>query len=396
MKRIIACFAIIASALALGGCQEQAKVFSLDHSLASEVSGKYSTGNYGGFSYNAIQFEYYRALGGQNDILATLIPFSHPYGDALGGSIYNTTSIELIKKMTIEYKTSIANGEDKPTLYYGVNGYTYSLDLDYSQSYKTVTFGDMKEARYFKIESGNARVDIKSIQFECEEIEGRKAFARKSSGDGQYRAHPAAYDGDLISGVSKADAPIEVSINNGQYSIISSRTYTYYTYEYVVEHPEIAAEASVITPVDIANYYALFKQIPANFVSYGMKDDEMAQRLFGRGLRIVSSYDRTDGYLRHLPYERGESTGKPFYYEFDLALNDDYSPDDRSVGRLVILVTGFKGEDYRKGADVVSLLTDDHYSTFQEFNNLGSFMTRFNAEKNITPYVWDEAQLVTA
>ena len=38
----------------------------------------------------------------------------------------------------------------------------------------------------------------------------------------------------------------------------------------------------------------------------------------------------------------------------------------------------------------VIVYTDDHYATFQEYNNYGSFGTRFNAERSVTSYKWSK------
>lgn len=44
----------------------------------------------------------------------------------------------------------------------------------------------------------------------------------------------------------------------------------------------------------------------------------------------------------------------------------------------------------------VSVYTDDHYATFQEYLNNGRFLGRFDAERNLTFTKWTVPDTVTA
>ena len=75
-------------------------------------------------------------------------------------------------------------------------------------------------------------------------------------------------------------------------------------------------------------------------------------------------------------------------------MDESYSSNSRGVGRVVGWQYGF---DDAKGATnyddaPVCVYTDDHYATFLEYLNAGSFGVRFNAEMLRTPYVWGVSQ----
>ncbi|MFA7192757.1 MAG: hypothetical protein WC131_01395, partial [Bacilli bacterium] len=125
---------------------------------------------------------------------------------------------------------------------------------------------------------------------------------------------------------------------------------------------------------------------PANYVSSSEYWD--AYDIFGDNTRCVSWYERTDGYATAIPYKAYGS--KPSYYEFDIATSSSYSSNNRGVGRVVAWEYGF---DPLKGAtgydsSPVSIYTDDHYFTFQEYMNDGTFGQRFNGTNKYTSYIW--------
>jgi hypothetical protein len=80
------------------------------------------------------------------------------------------------------------------------------------------------------------------------------------------------------------------------------------------------------------------------------------------------------------------------YYEFDVALDGTYDKDERGVGRVVSWANGWDAEGY-DGAPV-SVYTDDHYATFQEYLNTGEFGERFDAERNLTYFEWSAPETV--
>ena len=372
------------------------KVVVLDASASSKVSGSYKTGNYGYFSYGNVEFGFYRAVGQQNDFFASLIAFSSPYGETLGGSIYNSSSIDNIEKIVIEYSTASSNGVDQPTVYYGANGYESSSDFDYSTDWNTFEL-NASGANYFKIESGDSNLNIKRIEITRDDSKaaGDNSFKKKNMGQGQYRIRPTAFKGTLVAGVSQVSAPIETELDGNRYMVKASRNYTYYSFDYVVSHPEVASNAAMVDPIDVANYYSIFKEAPANYVTYQSKDTEKAKELFGEDVRQVSTYDRIDGYLTVIPYAVSSSSNRPLYHEFDIAFDENYQKS-RGVGRLVAVETGLKVESYGNGEDVACYYTDDHYATFQEYGNLGKFLPRFSASYNVVDYGWSEPSLAIA
>ena len=72
---------------------------------------------------------------------------------------------------------------------------------------------------------------------------------------------------------------------------------------------------------------------------------------------------------------------------------DNYSPNSRSVGRLVVFTNGFDSDGYSNSPVIV--YTDDHYATFKEYNNAGEFLERFNAEINPTSYYWNNIKTLS-
>ena len=165
------------------------------------------------------------------------------------------------------------------------------------------------------------------------------------------------------------------------YEIIETKTYTYFTYEDVVKDPSLVELAAYIEPIDVANYFIAFGTYPANYVY--KKQFDTAKATFGSYTRCVSDYSRTDGYARSVPC--AFKNGKPHYYECDIALEKSYSRSNRGVGRLVVWEYGFDAKGYDDAP--VAVYTDDHYASFTEYLNNGSWGERFNAEMNVTAYI---------
>ena len=354
----------------------------------SSISSKYSTGNYGDFTLNTIGFEYYRAVGGNNSY-ATLLSYSHDYGDTLGGSIYNTTPIKNIKSISVTYETANSYGNDKPTLYYGEHNFSNHVDLDYTYGSDTFTLNDLSDVNYFKIESGDSTLYVSEINvtYDNTTTTSGNDFVSTSMGEGKYRTNPNESinpeNGDTVV------APVRVNISNNEYTVLETKTYTYYTYEYVQKHPEVASIAAMTSPMDVANYYSIFREFPANYVINDNYSE--AYDIFGNSTRCVSEYHKTNGYASKVPYYGST----PTYYEFDIALDDTYSSSNRSVGRVVAFETGLSPVNYGNGSHIVCYFTDDHYATFQEYNNLGEFLPRFSVERTIAGCIWGEPTTIT-
>ena len=363
---------------------------NITSSKASSISGTYSTGNYGTATFDGFTYEYYREVA-QSGYLLKLLPLSHDYGNTLGGTICNTTPYGNIKSISISYKTASSSGSNKPTLYFGETNYTSSVDFNYSTTNTIYKCTNLNDADYFKIEAGDCNLFINSISVEYESLSG-STFALSNMGAGQYRVNPNKYTGAKVAGETQVTVPISVSYGNSSYTINSTKTYTYYTYSYVSNHTEVVDDASMTSPIDVANYYSIFGEFPANYVTSG--NYKTAKSIFENKTRCRYEYSRTDGYATVVPWAEYGSTGKPKYYEMDIDLTGSYASGsnspNRGVGRLVIFMSGYAKTNYGNGSYAVCLFTDDHYATFQEFNNLGDFLPRFNAERQVTGYRWSE------
>ena len=358
------------------------------------ISNKYYSGNTGTFTYDYVGYNYYRAVGSQNSSVVKLLPLSHSYGNALGGSLYNADDLYNIQEIHLSYHTSKSDGMNKAHLYYGKNNYTESYELNYSVESTTVDITSLNDYAYFKVESGdcNLFIDNLYIIYHPEESED---FITSGMGVNQYRASPSTYTNALEPGVTTVEAVTSYTIDGGEYVVTATKPYTYYTYAYVSEHPECANDASMITPEDVANYYSIFKEFPANYVT--SSNYNAAKTIFGDKTRCVSTYSRTDGYMTCFAghYLNYGGTNAPRYHEFDIALGNSYSSSNRGVGRVVAIESGFVDAAYGSGSDRVCYFTDDHYATFQEFNNLGQFLPRFNAESRITNLSWSVPTYLT-
>lgn len=207
------------------------------------------------------------------------------------------------------------------------------------------------------------------------------------TGNNEYRISPTVYSGDLIDGVSYIDVPTSFDVNT--LTVTSTKRYTYYSYEYVSENPEYISAATITDPVDVCNYFQAFGCAPANYGTnntvYPLRDGKTlpskseVNSLFGSDARTISQYSSKTGYATSVPFYGTY----PTYYELDINTNGQYSTSSRQVGRIVAWATGFKGNDYGNGSQVVCTYTDDHYATFKEYNNYGGFLSRFNASFKI-------------
>lgn len=341
------------------------------------ISTKYTTGNYGQDG----NYGYYRAYGRKNyaSYFAKLLPYTgYAYSTALPGSIYNVSPIDDIASITIEYYTEGSSGE-KPFLTFGEQNYTDGkISFNYSDSSTEVVIDlSSYDVNYFRISSGDVTLYLESVDIAYSDTATTHGDTFVYDSSTSYRVTPSTYSGSLVAGSTSVTVPVEVSIDEGNetYSVISNKTYTYYTYEYVYDHPECMDDAAMITPVDVSNYYTIFGVFPANYAS----SIASISSVFGSYSRQVSTYSRTDGYATAVPYRNEPGEDTPLYYEFDIALDSSYASNNRGVGRVVAWKYGFTCY----GSEIVCVYTDDHYSTFQEFNNLGGFNPRFNSERTI-------------
>lgn len=349
-------------------------------------AGSYDT-NWGTTSISGYDFEFYRA-GNNYSGLLTLQTQVSPFSTVgtLEGMLYNTSPIYGIHSISITYRT--ASATKKPILRYGDNKLVRNvIDMDIFNVEGTCTL-NVYNCNFFKIETNQANMLIKNIEIQYSNEKTSYNNSYLSAGLDKNRLNPVGINGKLVDGVSKVNAPIRVEYkNDGNYRIIEEKEYTYYSYDYVASHPNLASSIALVDPRDVAIYFNAFKTYPANYVDKSDYND--AYDLFGEKTRCVSQYNRTDGYALSVPYATLSGSSKPIYFECDIALDDSYSSRNRGSGRVVVWLYGFdqsKAIDYDDSP--VSIYTDDHYSSFCEYLNDGTFGHFFNAEQSCTPYVW--------
>jgi len=373
------------------GGEEISYSLSLDSS-SGYYAGKYADGNYDSDTVLGYTFEHYRAVNGNGNFIK-LLPNNNGVGDTSApGAIYNIDPIYDINKIVINYYTDIVSGT-APTLKYGktpLEMTTVPLELAMLGASKTIMTED---TNYFLVETSEAILTIASINVYYTDADYGASFTYQPANEDLFRINPIVYTGEITNGAS-VSVPTKVTRSGNTYTIEEEKTYTYYTYPYVSANPSLANDAAYTDPVDVAAFYTAFKTWPANYVEKEKDNTKFnnAKNIFGDKTRVWQVFSRTDGYALSLPYQV-DNQGKPLYYELDIALDSSYSSSKRGVGRVVCWDYGF---DTTKGAvdydsSPVCVYTDDHYATFQEYLNIGEYGTRFNSEKNRTPYIWGPA-----
>jgi hypothetical protein len=353
--------------------------------LKSLVSGSYSE-NYDSYSVDGYNFAYYRASKFVNGV-ATLKPITKVFDiSEINGSLLNENAIYGMKQIQITYQTKTTSSKAK--ISFGDNmSYGSSILLDASSSYVTNTY--TVNGNFFKIETGDAELDIKSLIVTYDGVSRSYSKYDYDYSNDYFRLNPTTYSGTLVSGTSSIDVPTKVEKTSTGYNILETKKYTYYEYDEVISNKTLAYSVSLTDPMDIANYVIAFNSFPVNYVV--QSNYSTATSYFKEKTRCISHYTRTNGYATAVPYAI-YSNNKPLYYELDLALKDNYSGSSRGTGRLVIFMKGYSTSK-TKGYDSsnVALFTDDHYQTFSEYLNTGSFGPRFNAENStIVSTTWKE------
>ncbi len=349
----------------------------------SITSGSYSTGNYGTRSSNGYNFTYYRTTN-YSGYVANLLPATCNYGDPMGGSIANVDPIPGIDSVTITYSNTSKSGATAGKLSYGAtNTLDGSVAIPYSTSENTVALNLSGTVNFIKIECGNTKLALKEFTVHYTNS-GSSSYTPISAYANNYRVNPIQYTGTLVAGSSSVTVPISVSYSGNHYTVLQSKTYTYYTTDYVANHPEVKNDATMTDPVDVANYWTIFGKAPANYALKG--STSQVNSIFGSDARCVQQFygaDYPNGYARSLP-----DVNDYTYYELDIAIDSSYTTSNRSVGRIVGWENGFNNSSYGNGNYRVCHFTDDHYATFQEFNNLGQFLSKFDAQNKITSKKW--------
>ena len=347
--------------------------------------GKYDTGNYGGESYNYVDFGYYRAVNLSSGFMTLLSQYEDFWLNpplTLPGAFYNEEAMSNMTSITIRYRTNseayIRYGEDRHM--------SNTLTLSPSSSYRASVFN--LEGRYnyfFSVETGRSKLDIEYLSIDYEDGYGHNTGYENVSGE--YRLAPTVCTRPaLVAGETSVSVPIDVTYDGlGGYTINERKELVCDTLEdaYSSGRDDMYAYTD---PVEVAAYFIAFGTYPCNYYMDG--DESLAKRVMGDKARLAQQFDRKDGYATAVPYNLNES-GELVYYELDIALEAAYYEEgSRGVGRLVCWTSGFR--DYNDTYPVV-VYTDDHYATFKEYYNDGTFGPNFNAEMKVTPYNYGAA-----
>ena len=328
--------------------------------------GSYSTGNFGSTSLGGMALQYYR-IASSSGYCFKLLP--EPKG-SYPSTLYNTSSIGEIVSLSVTYSSS-----SSWAIRYGKESLSSSISIPSSGGYKTTYEISLDNARFFALESSGSTVQISSVELEY--IPGSTTYRGPEEEMGTFYRLPATvYSGSLTAGSSSINVPTSYQRSGNTYVVTATKRYTYYSLSYVKNHSSVASAAAMTSKEDVANYYIAFGEFPANYVTKSSSSYSTASSLFDEDLRLVSTYSRTDGYAGSVPY-RGY---KPSYHELDIALDDSYSTSSRGVGRLVIWEDGFSCYE----SAPVAVYTDDHYFSFREYLNDGTFGPRFDAEGRLT------------
>ena len=362
----------------------------------------YDTGNYG----ECDRIGYYRVNNGATTSTFDILPYDliNDAGieiDPQPGAIYSDDPFEDIKRFVLKYSTSDTSGDLYPALSFGENSYTDigTINLIYSNELQVIDAEPTEHlVNYFKIESGDTTVTIHDIYIEYYDTStthGSDLIIDTNYTD--YRVNPEHYSGYKSAGYTSVSVPIDVTIDTtyNTYIVNEYKTYTYYDLEYAQNHSDMASEIALTDPVDIANYYNIYGEAPANYAYKSDLDECIA--VFGSDARLLQRFTNSSGYAQSVPYNNEPDSNKPVYYEFDIALSSSYDASNsgkRGVGRVVAFEYGFRSY-YDYDSSPVCLYTDNHYSTFQEFNNLGGWGHRFDVQSIILCRQWKQATIVS-
>ena len=355
-------------------------------SLYSAPSDAYSypTGNYGASKkISGIYFNYYRTYRNSSDLFISILKTNDFLNDSLYPSmLYNSTAIKGIRKITLNYKSAddfyILYGNDRKT--------NNVMRIKKSTDFATVDAYFPKSA-FFRIVAKNSDVDLKRVDIYYDNSDNSNTDYYSYEG---FRIECNYDEFDNILNGEVRSIPTKIKIIDNGYEILETKEYTYYKQTYVMSDEftkDMFLENALTNPVDVANYYTLFHDFPVN---YCYKEDisSYKSKFDSNLLRQVSYYTRTDGYVSAINKGNGVKvatnpvSGYPDYYELDFDVDGTYTTSSRGVGRLVAFQEGFEATGYSNKPVIV--YTDDHYSTFMEYNNYGGFETRFNGESYAT------------
>ena len=341
-----------------------------------------------GFSYSCYRY-------GKNSESVIIKPDNSHYNETAyhgrEGGLFNITPFGGINKLEITYSASSPSTTNptKPNVRFGKDDncldYVCFLEPTSTKSTETIDV-NLSMYQYFSINSGDYICYISSFSVDYDNNATVNPVYEQTSGENRLRTNPIQYTKTLVAGESKITAPLayEYDATTNTYKVTESKEFTYYTADYVRNHPEAKADATLTDPLDVCIYYTLFEKWPANYST----NVSNIQSLFGSNTRKVSKYNRTDGYCRAIPWY-----GNGYYYELDIDVDGSYSQSSRGVGRVVVWEKGWTADGYDSAP--VCIYTDDHYNTFIEYLNNGTWSNRFNAEGRIASISYSTANTIT-
>lgn len=360
--------------------------------------GTYDTGNFidkydDRYVIDGLRVEFYRARQDSGEIM-TLLPYQANGTDgSISGAFYNVMPLGGLSRVVIEYETysslfgfNFSYSEDN------LNYQILNIEPNTNSTYVEIEINELNPS-YFRIESVNTELVLNDIRLF---YTGNIGSTRTDylSGEETYRLNPATFTSNLVDGVSSVTVPTNVKVeDDGSLQILSTKTYTYYSTSYVLDNPSYAEDAAYVDPSDVAAYTVAFGVPPANYFYKGSFNLGDMVDVFGDDTRYVSSYSRTDGYVNDVPYHY-ESGFE--YLECDIDIGGTYISGtyiNRGVGRVVVFLNGFDANGYDDSP--VAVYTDDHYCTFQEYYNDGTFGVRFNVQSHRTSYIRGDGGITT-
>ncbi|MCR5564923.1 MAG: hypothetical protein K6F59_03955, partial [Gammaproteobacteria bacterium] len=312
------------------------------------------------------------------------------------GAVYNVTPFNTIKALKVTYETERSNASDPrtPNVTFGTDKRCkdYKHVLSSSESFTEVTINvNGLDFNFFSFNSGDYYTTLKTIEVVYESTQSVSSSRVAESGKNKVRLNPITYAGTKVPGETKVTVPTKVEYDSttNTYKAVSEKEFTYYTYTYISNHPDEVDNAAIIDPIEVCMYFTIFGTWPANYAEKnGSNNVNTIRSVFGSKTRQVSIYNRTDGYATSVPWV---GTGK--YYELDINFDGTYSTGSRGSGRVVAWKDGFTATGYDNSP--VCLYTDDHYNTWLEYYNNGTWSNRYDAEGNITGVSFSAATTVT-
>ncbi|MFA6830336.1 MAG: hypothetical protein WCR67_06530, partial [Bacilli bacterium] len=272
-------------------------VLDKDDFSSMEITG-YTTGNSVSATVNSkYNFQFYRAYYSNSLKLFDVSAYDTSY---LGGSIQNTTAFNKISEISLTYSSQKGG-----SLTYGKNS-CYSSEKQISASSASTTqkfeFSAAEDISFFSITTNGSDISIESLEIKYDSsASSANTIQRHSSGQDRYRIEPSVFSGTLVAGESYVDVPQEIQITGTTYSVISSKRYTYYTYDYVSSHTDCLEDSVMVDPEDVSAYCIAFSTYPANYGS--TSDYRTVSNLYGSDTRRYSvDYTWSTGYAQHVPY----------------------------------------------------------------------------------------------